>query len=189
MSTVLLVTGLFVLAHASANGPTPAEIKKEIIEKKVVSTLNLLFDAQPAAQAILENSAGYAVFADFGSNRSPDRGENGRGIAFNNRSGERTFMNVLAFMQRTRAERKKFRYILVFTADEPFDRFVAEGLQIDELGTFAPELTVPAMTSSGALMIEPAVFLYQLTDDGLTAELIAQYTKFYKDTSLNASSQ
>jgi hypothetical protein len=35
------------------------------------------------------------------------------------------------------------------------------------------------------MSISPGVWLYQLTDDGLAAELIAKGTKYYKDDNLN----
>jgi hypothetical protein len=35
------------------------------------------------------------------------------------------------------------------------------------------------------MSISPGVWLYQLTDEGLAAELIAKGTKYYKDDNLN----
>jgi hypothetical protein len=37
----------------------------------------------------------------------------------------------------------------------------------------------------GAVSIKPGVYLYQITDDGLAAELTAKGTKYYKDDDLN----
>ena len=38
---------------------------------------------------------------------------------------------------------------------------------------------------AGAMSVSPGVWLYQLTDDGLAAELTAKGTKYYKDAELN----
>ena len=38
---------------------------------------------------------------------------------------------------------------------------------------------------AGAMSIKSGVWLYQLTDDGLVAELTATGTKYYKDENLN----
>jgi hypothetical protein len=38
---------------------------------------------------------------------------------------------------------------------------------------------------TGAMSVSPGVWVYQLTDDGVAAELTAKGTKYYKDTELN----
>ena len=38
---------------------------------------------------------------------------------------------------------------------------------------------------AGAMSVRPGVWLYQITDDGLTLELTAKGTKYYKDGDLN----
>jgi hypothetical protein len=177
------------LSFAFAGEKSSLDIQKEIIERKVRRTLALLYDAEPSARAVLESFSGYAVFTNYGSERCHTSGEAGRGIAFNNKTGERTFMNVLPFEKQPAKPLKNFRFVLAFSADEPFDRFVDSRFQINGEEDLPPQAAGSVNIPAGAVFIEPAIFIYQLTEDGLTSELIAQHTKYYSNNKLNERQQ
>jgi hypothetical protein len=185
LSALLIATCLLALSFAFAGEQSSLDTQKELIERKVQMALNRLYDAEPSARAVLESFSGYAVFTAYGSERGPATGEAGRGIAFNNKTGERTFMNVLPFEAQPIKALEHFRFIFVFSADEPFDRFVDSGFQVNGEADLPSQSAASVNIPAGAVFIEPAIFLYQLTDDGLTSELIARHTKYYRNSKLN----
>jgi hypothetical protein len=185
LSALLIATCLLALSFAFAGEQNSLDIHKEIIERKVQRALTFLYDAEPGARAVLESFSGYAVFTTYGSERGPATGEIGRGIAFNNKTGERTFMNVLPFETQPAKPLKYFRFIFAFSTNEAFDRFIDGRFQVNGEKDLPPQSAGIVTIPVGAVFIEPAIFLYQLTDDGLTTELIAKHTKYYRNNKLN----
>ena len=51
--------------------------------------------------------------------------------------------------------------------------------------TAAAQMSGEGEAFAGAMSIKSGVWFYQLTDDGLAAELTAKGTKYYKDENLN----
>jgi lipid-binding SYLF domain-containing protein len=80
---------------------------------------------------------------------------------------------------------KKFRLIWVFENTGDLDHFINSGWEFGGQATVAALASGEGGALAGAMSISPGVWLYQLTDDGLAAELIAKGTKYYKDDNLN----
>ena len=55
----------------------------------------------------------------------------------------------------------------------------------EEAGDEAAKAGDKGGSFQGAMAVSPGVWFYQLTDDGLAAELTAKGTKYYKDGDLN----
>ena len=80
---------------------------------------------------------------------------------------------------------KKFRLIWVFENKGDLDHFINSGWEFGGQATVAAQASGEGGALAGAMSISPGVWLYQLTDDGLAAELTAKGTKYYKDDNIN----
>ena len=167
-------------AHATSYEAQRADLRRMSDE-----TLQRLYRVQPAAKAAIEGAAGYAVFSNFGTKIFLAGGGKGEGVAVNNKTKHETFMNMVEVQAGLGLGIKKFRLVWIFQTQEAFDNFVNSGWELGAQGTAAAQLHGEGIGGAGAIAIAPAVWLYQLTDDGLALELTAKGTKYFKDDELN----
>lgn len=66
-----------------------------------------------------------------------------------------------------------------------FADFVQAGWQAGAQTTAAAQAQGQGAAFQGPVSIQPGVWLYQLTDEGLALEATAKGTKYYKDDQLN----
>jgi len=161
------------------------EQKRAEIRKMADETLTRLYKVQPASKEAIRNAAGYAVFSNFGMKIFFAGGGSGKGIAVNNGTKKETFMKMIEIQAGLGLGVKKFRLVWVFQTQQALDSFISSGWELGSQATAAAQYEGQGGGLTGALAISKDVWLYQLTDDGLAAELTAKGTKYYKDDELN----
>lgn len=187
---LLMMTGLsFSLPEASALPAfldrRPEEKQRESALKKSEEVLKALYKSQPKAQAVLEGAYGYATFSNFGVKIFLAGSGSGRGVAVNNATKEKTFMNMAEIQAGLGLGIKKFMLIWVFENEKAFNEFVNSGWEIGAQASAAAKAGDAGGSIQGAVAIAPGIWLYQLTEAGLALELTAKGTKYYKDNDLN----
>ena len=174
-----------MLAAGSALAASKDEERKKI-RGMVAETLAELYRTQPLAKGAIERSAGYAVFSNFGMKILFAGGGSGSGVAVNAKSKQETFMKMVEVQAGLGFGVKKFRLVWVFERASDLNSFINSGWELGAQATASAQLSGQgAEVFAGALSVSPGVWLYQLTDDGLAAELTAKGTKYYKDDDLN----
>ena len=144
-----------------------------------------LYEISPGARRAIERSAGYAVFSTFGVKLFFAGGTTGKGMVVNKRTGRQTFMKMAQVQGGLGFGVDKSRLIFVFANEQALRNFIDQGWE------FGAQANVAAMAGgqggmfTGAAAVAPGVFLYQLTDTGLSATLTVSGTKFFKDGDLN----
>ena len=183
----LLAAAATLLLLAPVPGAFAASVAEQRadIQKMAKDTLNRLYRAQPSARQAVERSAGYAVFSAFGAKIFLAGGGSGGGLAVDNRTKAQTYMKMVEVQAGLGMGVKKFRLVWVFENKKDFDYFVNTGVEIGAQASAAAKVGSEGGSFTGALSVKPGVWLYQLTDDGLAAELTAKGTKYYKDSALN----
>lgn len=147
--------------------------------------LATLYEVSPASRRVIERAAGYAVFSTFGVKLFFAGGNTGKGMVVNNRTGRHTFMRMLQVQGGLGFGIAKSRLVFVFTTEDALRNFINQGWE------FGAQTNVSAMAQgkggmfTGAASIAPNVYLYQLTETGLSATLTVAGTKFFKDQDLN----
>jgi lipid-binding SYLF domain-containing protein len=147
-------------------------------------SLASLYEVAPAARRAIERSAGYAVFSTFGVKLFFAGGTSGKGMVVNNRTSRETFMRMLQVQGGLGFGIAQNRLIFVFTTQEALNNFINQGWE------FGAQANVSAMAGgqggmfTGAASIAPGVYLYQLTQNGLSATLTVAGTKFFRDPQL-----
>ena len=144
-----------------------------------------LYEIQPNLRWAVERATGYAVFSTFGIKLFFAGGTTGKGVVVNNHTGRQTFMKMVQLQGGLGFGINKNRLIFVFTSNQALRSFIDQGWE------FGAQANVSAMAGgqggmfSGAASVAPDVYLFQLTDTGLSATLTVAGTKYFKDTDLN----
>jgi lipid-binding SYLF domain-containing protein len=155
------------------------------IQKTTQDTLQRLYKIQPGTQKAIDNAAGYAVFSNFGLKIFVAGSGKGAGMAVDKKTGKVTYMKMLEIQAGLGMGVKKFRLVWVFEKSNDFNKFVNSGLELSGQGTAAMKNTEKGSAYAGASALSPGVWLYQMTDKGLAAELTVKGTKYYKNDDLN----
>ena len=175
------------LKDAVTGPPTQAQIEEARREVQDASNnaLSALYAAVPSARGAVERAAGYAAFSTFGMKLLVAGGTSGKGLAVNHRTRAQKYMKMLQVQGGLGFGVDKMHLVFVFTNEAALDAFINQGWE------FGAQTNVSAVDRgqgamfSGAASISPGVYLYQLTETGLSATLTVSGTKFFLDTDLN----
>jgi len=181
----MLIGSLFSAPVWAAKKEATKAQKQAEVRKTVNETLSRLYKLQPASKAAIEKAVGYAVFSNFGMKIFFAGGGSGKGIAVNNATKKETFMKMLEVQAGLGMGVKKFRLVWVFQTEEALSSFINSGWELGSQATVGAQYDDKGGGVAGAVAISKGIWLYQLTDDGLAAELTAKGTKYYKDDDLN----
>jgi lipid-binding SYLF domain-containing protein len=175
---------VIMLAAVPAWGASKAEKQKEV-QKVSRETLARLYKAQPSAKKAVEGAAGYAVFSNFGMKIFVAGGGSGSGMAVDNKTKKATYMKMVEVQAGLGMGIKKFRVVFVFDTQKALNDFVNSGWEFGGQTTAAAKAGDQGAALTGAVSVAPGVWMYQLTDTGLAAEITGKGTKYYKDSDLN----
>jgi lipid-binding SYLF domain-containing protein len=185
MKRHVLALAAAALLAAPSLAATKDEMRADVRDTAKI-TLERLYKAQPGAKAVVERSAGYAVFSNFGMKIFVAGGGRGSGMAVDNKTKMETFMKMVEVQAGLGIGVKKFRLVFVFETAGKLDEFVNKGWEVGGQATASAKMSGQGKELyAGAMSISPGIWLYQLTDDGLAVELTAKGTKYYKDAELN----
>jgi lipid-binding SYLF domain-containing protein len=177
--------GVAFVAAAPAHAKPTKEQMRTDVRKVTNNTLNRLYKAQPSARTAVENAAGYAAFSNFGMKILFAGGGSGSGIAVDNKTKKETFMKMVEVQAGIGMGVKKFRVVFVFDTSKALDDFINSGWEFGGQATAAAQAQGKGAAYQGAASVAPGVWMYQLTDEGLAAEMTGKGTKYYKDSDLN----
>jgi lipid-binding SYLF domain-containing protein len=161
------------------------ETARADIQKSTEETLQRLYQAQPGAKTAIDNAAGYAVFSNVGVKIFVAGSGKGTGMAVDKKTGKATYMKMLEVQAGLGMGVKKFRLVWVFEKAGDFNKFVNTGWEIGGQASAAAKSAEKGKALAGAMSVSPGVWLYQLTDEGLAAELTVKGTKYSKNADLN----
>ncbi|MEO8346082.1 MAG: YSC84-related protein [Betaproteobacteria bacterium] len=170
-------------------GGVPSESKviqgRHQVREMAQDALASLYEITPSARRAVEGAAGYAVFSTFGVKLFFAGGTSGKGVVVNKRTARQTFMKMVQVQGGLGFGVNQNRLIFVFSNERVLRNFIDQGWE------FGGQVNLSAMAGgqggmfSGAAAVSPGVYLYQLTQTGLSATLTVGGTKFYKDADLN----
>lgn len=184
----VLLSGCTGNVRQAAPGEDRAIAKEDArddVRRIADDTLLKLYAEQPSARRVVENAAGYAVFSNFGLKILVAGGGTGKGLAVNNATKHEIFMRMAEVQAGLGFGVKKFRLVWVFDTPGTFNAFVDKGYQFGGQATLTAQLSGKGAGYAGAMSVSPGVWVYQITDDGIAAELTAKGTKYYRDQDLN----
>jgi lipid-binding SYLF domain-containing protein len=172
------------LAAAPAWGASKADKQKEV-QKASRETLARLYKVQPSAKKAVEGAAGYATFSNFGMKILTAGGGSGSGMVVDKKTKKTTYMKMVEVQAGLGMGIKKFQVVFVFDTQKAVNDFVNSGWEFGGQTTGAAKAGDQGLALAGAVSVAPGVWMYQLTDTGLAAEITGKGTKYYKDSDLN----
>ena len=166
-----------------ASDKTVAQQRQDILVKNQ-AILKQLYAAQPKAKDLIEKSAGYATFSNFGMKILIAGGGTGSGVVLG-KDKKPVYMNMAEVQAGLGIGIKSFQNIFVFQTDAAMNDFVNSGWTFGGQVTAAAKYEKDGDAYQDATVVAPGVLMYQLTDSGLAAEITGKGTKYYKNTDLN----
>jgi len=178
IALVLLTGGL---ARA---GDSPDE-KRTKTRKMAAQTMQDLYKLEPTAEGAIQKAAGYAVFNNMGTNILLLSTARGSGIAVNSKTKQETFMKMISAGAGLGIGVKDYRVVFVFGTEKALNQFLDSGWSGSAQADAAAKAGKSGGAYSGATQVEPGVWVYQITKNGLALQATLQGTKYYKDDDLN----
>ena len=183
---VLLAMMLMALSTgAQAQSETALIQSRAEIREAAADALSTLYEYQPAARLAVEHAAGYAVFSTFGIKLFFAGGQQGKGVVVNNRTHRQTFMKMVGVQAGLGFGVAKTRLIFIFETSSALQNFINQGWEFGAAGSLSAAADSQGGIFTGAVSVSPGIYVYQITDTGLAAQITATGTKFYKDDALN----
>jgi lipid-binding SYLF domain-containing protein len=176
---------LALVAPAAAQDETALIQKRTQVREMARDALASLYEIQPGARHVVDHAAGYAVFSTFGIKIFFAGGTTGSGVVVNHRTHRDTFMKMVKVQAGLGFGASKDRLIFVFETASALRDFVNQGWDFGGGADASAMVAQQGGTFTGAISVFPGVYLYRLTDTGLSASLTLSGTKFFKDADLH----
>jgi len=180
---VPILAAILLPAVLSSAKDSPDE-KREKTRKMAAQ---ICTSCNPHLRRPVEKSAGYAVFNNMGTNLLVLSTARGAGIAVNSKTKQETFMKMISVGGGLGLGVKGYRVKFVFENDKALAHFLDSGWSGSAQVDAAAKAGKTGGAYSGAVEVEPGVWVYQITKNGLALQLTLQGTKYYKDPDLNKS--
>ena len=155
------------------------------IREATQDALATLYEFQPSARYAIDHAAGYGVFSATGIKLLFAGGQQGKGVVFNNRTHRQTFMKMVGVQAGLGFGVAKTRLIFIFETASALQGFINQGWEFGGQANLSAMAGGQGTMFTGAASVAPGVYLYQLTETGLSATLSVSGTKFFKDSDLN----
>jgi lipid-binding SYLF domain-containing protein len=181
----VILLAVILLAGGLASAKDTPDQKRGKTRKMATQTLEDLYKLQSTSKELIQKSAGYAVFSNMGTNLLLLSTARGAGIAINSKTKQDTFMKMVSAGAGLGVGVKDYRVVFAFETQQALSRFLDSGWSGSGQADAAAKTSKSGGAYSGATMVEPGVWLYQITKKGLALQLTLQGTKYYKDDDLN----
>lgn len=182
--SALLIIALGLLAPGAATSAEPNDTRAKVREQSQ-QALAKLYEIKPSARAVIKDSKGYATFSRWGLRIGVIGGGLGKGLAVAQPSGRETYMRFVEGSAGLGLGIKRFHLIFVFQSDAARERFISKGWVAGADATAAAKRNDRGKAIEGAAQVTTDVWVYQITEKGLAAEVSLKGTKYYADKSLN----
>jgi lipid-binding SYLF domain-containing protein len=192
-STIFAITALLALpvladsavkpgSTSSAEQKTPAE-RRAAIDKATQETLSKVYKKFPKAKSQIAKASAYAVFRTGGFQAVFVGAGGGDGVAVE--GGKRTYMDMVQGKLGLGLGAKEMREVWVFTSKEAYTQFVTSGWSASGEAGAAAKAGKAGAQIAGAKHLSKDVYVYQFTENGLTAEATVNGAKYMVNDDLN----
>jgi lipid-binding SYLF domain-containing protein len=168
----------------SPKGGSTAEKRQSMLQVRD-ATMESLYSKRPETRKIVENSAGYGVFTNLGTNIIFVSTNNGYGVVTSRSSDKPTYMKVAGLGAALGIGVKDFRAVFVFQNQETLNKFVSEGWDWGGGGDATAMLSGEGGELTGSTSFHDGIMVYQFTESGVMLGAALHGTKYWPDNKLN----
>ena len=180
--TILLC--LLTATAFAASKDSAAEQRKQIDELSD-KTLAKLYEKYPHARRVINECYAWATLSNSGVKVLFIGSSHGRGIACNNRTGEKVYLRMKELSAGLGLGAKEYNLIFLLNTRDAWENFIAGKTRFGASAEASADDGVSGGTIEGAEYVAPGVWLFQMTTKGLALEATLKGTKIYKDKKLN----
>ena len=184
LATVLLCMLTMTTAFASRKESSVAEQRSQV-DQLSAKTLEKLYDKYPDAERILKECYAYATLSNSGVAVVFVGSSHGRGVAFNNDTGEKVYLRMKGVSAGLGLGAKEYNLIFLINTKEAWDNFIIGKTRFGAAAEASASDGVSGGSFEGAEYVAPGVWVYQMTTKGLTLEATLKGIKIYKDKKLS----
>lgn len=156
-----------------------AEVRHELDTTAEVS-LKRLFAAVPQAKALFNKSYGYAVFDNRKTAFLLAAGS-GAGVAFNNTSGQKTYMRMRSLGANIGAGVQFYQSVFLFETERAFNSFIQSGWE----ATTAADAAFGKAGAAAEVKFNGGMAFYHLAESGALVSASIAGTKYWVSEDLN----
>ena len=159
--------------------------QQQQVEKLHDKTLEKLYAKYPHARRVINECYAYATLSNSGVKVLFIGSSHGRGLALNNRTGERVYLRMKELSAGLGLGAKEYNLVFLLNTREAWDNFIIGKTRFGAAASASADDGVTGGSIEGAEYVAPGVWLFQMTTKGLTLEATLKGTKIYKDKKLN----
>ena len=182
----LLLASVLLIGTALTAEAASREQERQELRTKNATILQKLYQENPGAQSVVENSYGYAVLHNTGIKVGIFGSAHGRGIAVNHQTGQEVFMKMEEQSAGLGLGVKEYALVFVMEDKSAWDAFTSgDGWKG---GTEAGAAITDGDAGggmAGASFVSRGLWVYQITTKGIALEASIKGTKFYPNKKLN----
>jgi len=156
------------------------EAKQQQVDATAGAALDKLLKENPKAKELYNKAYGWAAFDNLKLGFFFSGG-GGKGVAVNKKTKKRTYMNMGAAGFGLSFGGKKYQVVFLFQDSQTFNTFVTKGWQAQ--GNV--NATAGAENAGGQTGFVNGLAIYQISGEGLMANVDVSGTKYWKDDDLN----
>ncbi len=186
MATLMVALSLGLQACAPAPvSQYQIDERRADIRAMANETIEQLYEQYPDARRQIQQSAGYAVFSNFGFKVLFMGSATGEGIAVSRATRRETFMRMVELQPGYGFGAQRFRLVFVFETPQAFDQFVYSGWEFGGSVMAAANTRTQQMGNQLGVSVSPGVLMYQISDQGAIVGVSITGAKYYPDADLN----
>ena len=186
MATLMVALSLGLQACAPAPvSQYQIDERRADIRAMANETIEQLYEQYPDARRQIQQSAGYAVFSNFGFKVLFMGSATGEGLAVNHATRRETFMRMVELQPGYGFGVQRFRLVFVFETPQAFDQFVYSGWEFGGNVMASAQTRTQQMGNQLGATVSPGVLMYQLSEQGAIVGVSITGAKYYPDSNLN----
>ena len=182
------IFGMFILSMLFMTSVQAKSVEKQREEIDALSqkVLTRLYEKYPNSERVIKFCYGYATLGATGSQTGFTGDSHGRGIAFNNETGEKVYMKMQEFKLGFGVGIKEFDLVFVFGTKESWDNFISGKFKFGVEANAAATDSIKGASLDGASMVGQNMWVYQNTTKGVSIAATLKGMNIYPNKKLNA---
>lgn len=175
----VMLAAFLAVSCSSTYRSMSAQEKREFLVEIEEETLAELLEAQPEAQADLDNAIGHAIFSNTEAKIPFVGAGDGIGVVVNKETGERSYLKVTRFDVGGGLGVRTYRLIIVFFEEEALKKLAGGKLEFGA-GVEAGAKDKDIGTGPGGIAgsRKEGYVLYQLSDSGASVSLTVRMIRY-----------
>ena len=181
----ILLTLICMLAVSTAFAKQNLEEQRNEVRQMSKVTLEKLYAKYPNAERVIKTCYGYATLSNANANIIFVSSSHGRGVAYNNETGEEVFMRMKEVGIGLGAGAREYDLIFVFDDKEAWYKFISGQTKFGGEASATATDGKSGGALEGASLASSGIWVYQMTTKGISLEATLNGTKYYTDKKLN----